>query len=277
MDWKKHHEKNARIGRQLGLILFAAAAVYGLLEWKNGWSSQQVWAINVCGMVLLALFMIGFAAAQKRKADYFPEERRESHSELGEGGDPFLHRDREMMLMQQGGMRALIRYFSVDGELLLEFRETSRRWIFAADWILDSLRPFLPKSFVVTDRSGVTRLYLTQRGGINSPIDIRLPDGALIASCKQGWVKARMELRDRNGLTTGGVESDDLLGTSFRILDASGRELIRFYNGGLPSRNGDAFSGGADLIKISPELAGEPGAYLQFIAVPALIKVVFSR
>ncbi|AFC28280.1 hypothetical protein PM3016_1354 [Paenibacillus mucilaginosus 3016] len=281
MEWRKHHENNARISRWVGWGLLAAAAVYGMLDWKYGWSTRPGMAITVSGMVLTAVIILGTASAFMRKAAFFPEERRERDRELqdGSGEDPFLHRDREMMLMRQGGKgtRALIRYFSVDGELLLEFRETSRGWVFAADWILDRLRPFLPKSFVLTDRIGGPRLYLTQRGGINSPIEIRLPDGTLIGSCRQDWWKARMELRDGAGLPAGEVGSDDLLGTSFRVRDASGRELVRFYNGGLPSRNGDAFSSDADLVKVSAGLAGEPEAYVRFIAVPALIKIVFSR
>ncbi|MCZ8522471.1 MULTISPECIES: hypothetical protein [Paenibacillus] len=278
MGWREHHERNAKVGRAAGTLLLFGGAVITALHVYYGWPARKELLMTLPGMVLPALLMLGVSGSQKRKARFFPRDRATAADrEPPSGPDAILHRDSEMMLMRQSGMRHHIRYFSVDGDLLLEFRETSRGWVLWADGALDGLRSFLPKSFVVTDRIGTPRLRLQQRGGLNRPMEVYLPDGTKIASYLQDRWKAQMDIRDGAGCRIGELRSDDLLGTSFRITDASGREVIRFYNGGLPSRNMDAFSGGADLIKLRPQLAEDPEDDLRFIALPALLKVVFKR
>ncbi|WP_159882027.1 hypothetical protein [Paenibacillus puerhi] len=90
-------------------------------------------------------------------------------------------------------------------------------------------------------------------------------------------VKARIEIRDSGGEILAFVDKDDVLGTSFTVTDGEGSVLLRFYNGGLPSRNPDLFSAGDDLIKWTDSLQSQELLYRQLIAIPAFIKIMFGK
>lgn len=275
MNWKEHHQKNAKRCFIAGTALFLGGAGFGLSGWLlERPDSLQEHLLIVAEIWLLSMTMIGAGWAQKRKANRQQPPR---SAETDAEGESLIFPDREMMIKQLSGLQSVYRYFSVDGDALLEFRETSSRLLIAFGLVFNGLHTFLKRTYTLSDKQGIPRLYFKQKAGLNAPIDVFLPNGEKICSYKQGLLKARIEIRDGSDALIGLVIKDDLLGTSFTIIDHQELKLIQFYNGGLPSRNFDYFSSSDDLIKIAPNLASQERLYMQVIALPAFIKMMFRK
>ncbi|MDO3676699.1 hypothetical protein [Paenibacillus ehimensis] len=273
MNWQEHHLKNAKRCWTLGIVTIVGAAGFGLLDLHfHGAKDMAGRIMFMAECWLFGLSFLGIGFAQRRKAAMKPAAAGPSKMEE-EGARTFPHS--EMMLKKAASLHPVLRYFSVDGEVLLEFRETGGRLLLLAELL--GLRRFMSRSFVLTDRLGRPWVIYRQKAGINPPIEAFLPDGSKLAVYKEGMLKAQIAVSDQNGTTIGWVNKDDLLGTTFHIADGSGQQIIRFFNGGLPSRNFDYFTSGDDLINISGGLASDERLYLRFIGLPAFIKIWYGK
>ncbi len=240
MSWQEHHRRNAKRCWTIGIVTIVGAVSFGWLDSHFHWTKDTAGRIlYMTELSLLGLSFLGTGFVQRRKAAMKPAAAGPSKMEE-EGGRTFPHS--EMMLKKAASLHPVLRYFSVDGEVLLEFRETGGRLLLIAD--LAGLRRFMSRRFVLTDRFGRPWVIYRQKAGINPPIEAFLPDGSKLASYKEGMLKTQIAVSDESGTTVGRVNKDDLLGTMFYVVDGSGQRIVQFLNGGLPSRNFDYFTSG---------------------------------
>lgn len=272
MDWGEHHRKNAKRSFWAGIAVFIAGTAVGSFDWYFGWTEDPGQLILlVIEFWLPATALLAVSASQKSKA------KKKLITATPGGPDvqeAFFFSNREIMIKQLTGLQPSYRYFSVDGEGLMELKEISQPLWLLADFI--RLRPFLRRTFALLDRNGETQLLLKQTAGLNAPVDVFLPDGERIASYKQGMVKVQIEVKNGDGNAVGIVKGDSM-GTIFSVVDHQGATLMKFYNGGLPSRNYDYFSSSDDLVKIVGDITSDERLYKQIVALPAFIKIFYSR
>ncbi|WP_166239710.1 hypothetical protein [Paenibacillus turpanensis] len=272
-DWQQLHERNSIRCFWVGVIVLTLAILFGLLGWVFNWMEKTTDLLLTTGeFTIFGLTLISVGLVYKRKAAK-PMARSETSPLLE--GEPFYIQEHEVMLKKAAGMVPSIHYFSVNGEKLLELKETTHPLHVLSD--LFDLRSFLKRSFAILDRQGEVRLLFTQKAGLNSPIVVKLPSGETIATYKQGMIKAEISVFDTQDTLIGTTKSKDLIGSEFVINDAEQNNLMTFINAGTPSRNRDSFTMSDDLLKLRVPLHEDKLRYMQFIALPAFIKIIFGK
>ncbi len=162
MNWREHHQKNAKRCFAAGSALLAAGAVTGAASWLlEDSGSLQPSILIIVQFWLAALILIGIGGSQRRKAS-MAQPSLASRSD--ESGEALLLPDREMMIKKLSGLQPIYRYFSVDGEALLEFRETSSRMYAWIGLTLDGLNTFLSRMLCAIGPSWKYRAAIQAKG-----------------------------------------------------------------------------------------------------------------
>jgi hypothetical protein len=275
MNWKEHHIKNANRCFWIGSFILLGDVVFGLLSWKFAWiSSIEEIVLVTVEIGLSGMLLIGVGFSQKHKANM---KKTGELSQEDSNDESLFIQNHEMMIKSLSSFQPTFRYFSVDGEILLEFKETSKQLNLVLGFVINGLNQFLNRAFILSDRHGKTRLVFMQKAGLNAPTEVFLTSGEKIAHYKEGMVKTEIEINDGKGMFLGKVKKDDVLATSFTVFDQDENKLIRFYNGGLPSRNYDYWSSSDDLIKITDNLSSQELLFMQTIALPAFLKMKYKK
>ncbi|MBM7583485.1 hypothetical protein JOC86_000022 [Bacillus pakistanensis] len=275
MNWKEHHSKNANRCLWMGSFVLIGGLLIGFLCWKFEWiGSTEENVLTTVEISIIGILLIGVGFSQKRKAGI----KKTAERFKGESnGESWVVQDAELMIKSLSSFQSTYRYFSINGEILLEFKETSKLPFLIVGFVVNGLNHFLKRSFILSDRHGRTRLIFKQNAGLNTPIEIFLPTGEKIAHYKEAWMRAEIDVYDGKGTMIGKVKKDDVLGTTFTVFDQDEHTIMRFYNGGLPSKNYDYWSSSDDLIKIMGNLSTHELLFRQTIALPAFLKMKYKK
>lgn len=268
MIWQEHHKRNARISFSLAILLFLlGVGVSGYELWVK---HQDLLSACLSGAQFwLMSFILLFIGVRYQEKAAIKKDARES------GPIDFIFHEREIMVKQLGGLDLCYRYFTVEGELLAEFREERNNVNKLLDFLLD-LAPFLKRTFFITDAAGAKRLILKQKAGINAPVDVFLPTGEKIARYRSGMIKLRLSVEDEQGRQIAEVAAENLAQT-FRLRSSAGHLLAEFFNRGIPAKNQDYFSMSDDLVRFHGDWTTNERLYLQIVGFPALVKMMFRK
>jgi hypothetical protein len=268
VSWYEHHKRNAQVTFWIGVVTFLLGLGAGGYELWNNHKDLSYVALSSGEIWLLSLLMFGLAFRYKKKAEL------KKDIEEPRSRDFFFH-EQEIMIKQLGGLDLCYQYFTIDGDLLLEFKEKRKIINKIFDLILN-LGPFLNRTFYVSDAEGTRRLILKQKAGLNSPIDVFLPSGEKISRYRMGLKKFRITVEDEKNTQI--VEArGEQFAQKFTMRDSSGSILMEFWNRGLPSKNQSYFTMSDDLIRFQGNWTSNERLYLQIIAVPAIIKMNYRK
>ncbi|RNB89811.1 hypothetical protein EDM56_11645 [Brevibacillus fluminis] len=267
MNWYELQKRNAKVtGWVAVFILLLGFGTAGYELWKNQADLTRSILLATEFLVLsLILFATAWRFNQKAKWKENARTRQERVS--------FFCDDQELMLKKAAGIDLCYQYYTVDGIPLLTFAEERKPLNKTFDLLLN-LGPFLNRSFSVKDSDGNVRLILRQRYGLNSPVDVFMPDGERLARYHMSLKKFQLVVENEGGATIA-VAQSEFMSPTFTTCTSDGAPLFAVFKRGMPARNQEYFSSSDDLIHFTWQNQPDKRLYLQIIMVPALLKMMY--
>ncbi|MGO0059508.1 hypothetical protein ACTID9_05785 [Brevibacillus fluminis] len=267
MNWYELQKRNAKVtGWVAAFVLLLGIGAGGYELWKNHADPTRAFlSAGELMLLSLILFVVAWRFNQKAKWKEDVSAREEKAAFFSDG--------QELMLKKAAGIDLCYLYYTVDGVPLLTFAEERRLLNKTLDFLVD-IGPFLNRSFFVTDSDGHVRLKLSQRFGLNSPVDVFLPSGEKLARYRMSLKKFELVVEGADGSTLA-VAKSEFLSSTFTVRTADGAPLLEFCKRSMPARNQEYFSSSNDLIRFTWQNRPDERLYQQIILVPALLKMMY--